>query len=111
MAVVNNKKGGNAVIRQTVTGNVTLADLQTGGETVSAASISSLAWSTNGSITIARGANTIINLHNTGQWDLNIAGGALAEDKAADFVITIVGGGTVLIGVSKTSSITGLEPL
>lgn len=109
MAVINNKKGGNALVRVTGTTTIALSDLQVSGETVTAASIVGICWSTNGNITIARGANTVVALHNAGQWDLSKCGGALGEDKTATIVITVTTGGTCLLEVSKVSSITGLE--
>ena len=108
MAVINNKKGSTATIRLTATANVELSALATGGETVSGAIITSVAWSTNGTITVARGANTILALSGSGQWNLNEGGGALTEDLAAKFAVTI-SAGTLILGVAKRSSVNGLE--
>lgn len=109
MPVFNNKKGKSATVRLTATANVALADLATGGETVSAATITSVAWSTNGAIAVARGANTILQLSGSGQWNLNEGGGALTEDKAGNIAVTMSGTGTLLLSVAKTSSVNGLE--
>ena len=109
MPVINNKKGSKATIRLTSSATVTLADLAKDGETISGAIITGVCWSTNGAIVVARGANTILSLAGSGQWNLNEGGGALAEDKAADFAVTITGAGTLLLGVAKSSSVNGLE--
>ena len=93
MPVINNKKGSTATIRLTATANVALADLAKDSETISGAIITSVCWSTNGAITVARGANTILTLSGSGQWNLNEGGGALAEDKAANIAVTITGAG------------------
>lgn len=109
MAVINNKKGKSALIRLTGTGTVALTDLQIGSEVVTEAAVTSVAWSSAGTITVARGANTIFALSGSGQWNLNEGGGAIAEDSPASIVVTMSGAGTILLGVSKKSSITGLE--
>lgn len=109
MAIINNKKGSTATIRLNATANVALTALAVGGETVNGAIITSVAWSTNGAIVVARGANTILDLSGSGQWNLNEGGGALTEDLTANFAVTVTGSGTLLLGVAKKSSVNGLE--
>ena len=110
MTIYNNKLGGHAVIQLNGAGTTTinLADLAIGTEVVSGLIITGICWSTNGSITIARGANTAASLHNAGQWDLSKCGGAMSADRAATIVVTIATGGSILLSVSKNSSVTGL---
>ena len=73
-------------------------------ETVSAANIKRLNWSTNGNITITRNGNTIATLHNAGEIRCDEWGHAIANNNTANLVITVVTGGTLFVEVNKTAT-------
>lgn len=73
-------------------------------ETVLSASIKRVNWSTNGSITVARGSNNVLSLYNNGEMRLDDYGHTIANSKASDIVITIASGGTCVLEVSKDAT-------
>lgn len=106
MAIINNKRGGTATILLTANGNVSLADLQVGDETVTAAQIRMVDYCANGNgvWTINRGANTILQLAGSANFDLAGTGfGSISTDETASINVTCSSTGTVIIHVSKTS--------
>lgn len=110
MPVVNSKYGyGKVIIRTNATETIQLADLAAPNsaiENVASASINRVYWVTDGSWTVARGANTILNLSGEGDWDLVSHGISLSEGATANIVITGSGNGTIILEVSKNSVMT-----
>lgn len=106
MSIENNQLNGKVLTRDTGSGSYTLAQLSVNAnvETVTGATINKLFWSTNGNITIARGANTKITLHNAGFWDLHGSGDAIGSDASANIVITVVTGGTLVMELKKQTT-------
>lgn len=99
MPIVKNQTKGIALIRATANETITSANLVVAntGEVVTAMGITRIWWS--GNTTIARGANTILVLTGTGDWNLAGWGDALDEGANSDIVITTTG--TVLLEVKK----------
>ena len=87
---------------------ITLADMSanTSLETVSAASIKRMNWSTNGSITIARNSTTLLTLFGNGEMRLDEYGASLSNTSTANVVVTIASGGSIVMDVTKTASYT-----
>jgi hypothetical protein len=85
---------------------ITLADMSANSalETVSAASIKRMNWSTNGSITIARNSTTLLTLFDTGEMRLDDFGTSLGNTAAANVVVTIASGGSIIMDVSKVAT-------
>ena len=106
MAIINNKRGGTATILATANTTVSLADLEVGDETVTAAQIRMADYCANGGgvWTIKRGANTILALTGSANFDLVGSGfGAIALDETATIVCECTSTGTLILHVSKTS--------
>lgn len=103
-AIIQNRKGSaKAVIRVDSTATIPVANLAADNtETISSANITKLYWSTNGSIAIARGANTILTLFGSDHWDFH--GISLNEYSSANLVFTVTGGGTMIVEVAKSSN-------
>ena len=104
---ITKKLRGSTIIRvvgvDTVT--VALANLAfDANETVAAASIKRVNWSTNGSITVARGATNILSLYNNGEMRLDDYGHSIANNSTSNIVITIASGGTCVLEVSKDTT-------
>jgi hypothetical protein len=87
---------------------ITLADMSanTDLEVVSAASIKRMNWSTNGSITIARNATTLLTLYGNGEMRLDDFGTSLSNTSTANVVVTIASGGSIVMDVSKVATYT-----
>jgi hypothetical protein len=77
-------------------------------EIVTSASVRKLYWSTNGSITIARGEtpNTVLSLYTGGDMRFDDFSYALSNGSTGNVVITIASGGTVVMEVTKTANYT-----
>ena len=75
-------------------------------ETVSAANIKKMNWSTNGNISITRNGNNIATLHNAGEIRCDEWGHAISSNSTANLVITVVTGGTLFLEVNKTATYT-----
>jgi hypothetical protein len=106
MAIINNKRGGTATILATSNTTVTLANLQVGDETVTAAQIRMADFCANGGgvWTIKRGANTILELASAANFDFAGSGfGSIATDETASIVCECTTTGTLILNVSKTS--------
>jgi hypothetical protein len=94
-------------IEGTGTTTVALANLSVNAnETVSAASIKKLNWSTNGNIQIVRNSVPIASLHGTGEMRLDEYGYSIANNSTSSIVITVNTGGTVVLEVSKETTYT-----
>lgn len=104
MSVVQNKKGTTAVILSTGNETITLANLQVAGETVDAAHITKLKWSTTGTITITRGA-LVLTLTGTHDWDLDESAWKIDDAvKTSSMVIVVPAASTLITEVRKTST-------
>lgn len=106
MPVENNRRSGRAMTRSIGSETITLADLQVGTEVVTASAIVGVDWTVaNGTITIARGANTVLVL-TEGQdgWDF-IGDGGIDKDDTGSYVITFSTGavGTCIMLLTKKS--------
>lgn len=117
-AVVNSTYGESRPINQVVnatfmnvTTNWTAANAATvvyKAETVSALEVSSVVFSSNGTWSVYRGANTIVNLVGTHVFDFYARGQALKEDGAAPLTMNLSTGavGSMVLDVSKRVSTT-----
>lgn len=115
MPVVFNQKVGRVVIRETANATYTIAGntsqsnvITTDGRetTVAGASIQKIIWTSNGYWTVARGANTILNLPGSNNVDFDAMNCPLNEYPAATLVITLNGAsavGSILIVLAKDS--------
>jgi hypothetical protein len=85
---------------------ITLADMSanTSIETVNAASVKRLNWTTNGSITIARNTTTILTLYGNGEMRLDEYGASLSNTATGNVVVTIASGGSVVMDVTKSAT-------
>jgi hypothetical protein len=89
-------------IEGTGTTTVALANLSVNAnETVTAANIKRINWSTNGNIQIVRNSVPIASLHGTGEMRFDEYGYSVANNSASSIVITVNTGGTVVLEVSK----------
>lgn len=116
-AVVNSTLSEARVVNQTVnatfmnvTASWTAANASTTfskSERVDAVEISRATFTSNGYWTVARGANTVLILHGTQDFDFSGAGHSITEDGAATVVATHSSGagGTLVLELSKRSTI------
>jgi len=111
MPVAQNQKGGRALVRNAsanatyvIAGNSSVSNVASTGEIVASAVITNLLWSTDGTVTILRGANTICILTGTGAWSLREFGITLPEYPAANLVINFSSANsTAVVELAKTS--------
>lgn len=107
MSICINQVRGKLVARvgsgQTETIQLSTANAAA-SEVVSAMSISKILWS--GNTTISRGSNTLFTLTGNGRWDLDSLGIAHSEEPTANIVIAVAAGGTALVEIKKTSTLT-----
>ena len=106
MAIINNKRGGTATILVTANTDIALTDLEVGDETVTAAQIRMADFCANGNGTwvVNRGANTVLNLNGSANFDFAGSGfGSIAIDETASINVTCSTTGTLILHVSKTS--------
>lgn len=86
---------------------IALANLSSGAnETITAANIRKVAWSTNGSIQIVRNSVPILTLHNTGVIHFEELGSVVANNNAQSIVVTINTGGFVVLELTKEATYT-----
>ena len=84
---------------------IALANLSTGAnETVTAASIRKVAWSTNGSIQITRNSVPILTLHNSGSIQFDDLNTTLANNSTQPIVVAINTGGFVVLELTKEAT-------
>ena len=105
--VINSVKGSSIIrVADAGTATITVNNLRAKRttETVTAASIRKVRWSTNGSISIVRNSNTILTLDNSGEMDFQSYGYSAANNDTANIVITITSGGSIVMEVSKTAT-------
>jgi hypothetical protein len=106
---ITNTNRSSSIIRVIDAGttNVFLANLSSGAnETITAANIRKVAWSTNGSITITRNSVPILALHNAGVIQFDELNHAIANNNNQTMVITIVTGGSLVMEVTKEATYT-----
>ena len=84
---------------------IALANLSTGAnETVTAASIRKVAWSTSGYISITRNGAPILNLHNSGSIQFDDLNTTLANNSTQPIVVVISTGGFVVLELTKEAT-------
>ena len=104
---ITNTQRSASIIRvvDPVTANIFLANLAVdANETVSAANIRRLTWSTNGNIQIIRNTVPLLTLHNSGTMMLDELNHSIANNNNSNIVITISTGGSIVMEVTKTAS-------
>jgi hypothetical protein len=105
-----NARRGTSIIRAEAPGTytITLSALSTNTsiETVTDASIKRLNWSSNGYISIGRGAtpNNMLSLYNSGEMRFDDFGYSMANGSTGNIVVTVVTGGSVVMEVSKVAT-------
>ena len=99
---------GSSIITGCDAGTATIAlnDLRANAtiETVSAADLRRISWSTNGSITLSRNGFPLLALHNAGEMRFDDFGAAINSNNGSSMVITINTGGTFVMEVAKTAT-------
>jgi hypothetical protein len=86
---------------------ISLANLSSGAnETVTAATIRKVAWSTSGYISITRNSVPILNLHNSGSIVFDDMNTTIANNSTQPIVVVINTGGFVLIEMTKEATYT-----
>jgi hypothetical protein len=88
------------------TATIALTDLRANAttETVSAADIRRISWSTNGSITLSRNGFPLLALHSAGEMRFDDFGAAINSNNGSSMVITITTGGTFVMEVAKVAT-------
>ena len=88
------------------TATIALTDLRANAttETVSAADIRRISWSTNGSITLSRNGFPLLALHSAGEMRFDDFGYAIANNNTSSLVITVVTGGSIIVELSKQAT-------
>lgn len=105
-----NARRGTSIIRADAPGTYTIElsalSTNTSIETVTDASIKRLNWSSNGYITIGRGAtpNNMLSLYNSGEMRFDDFGYSMANGSTGNIVVTIATGGSVVMEVSKVAT-------
>jgi hypothetical protein len=106
---VINTQRSTSIIRVVDVGAATIAltDLSANAnETVSAANIKRVTWSTNGNITIVRNSVPMLTLHNAGSMLLDDFNYSIANNANQSIVVTVTTGGSLVMEVSKTATYT-----
>lgn len=107
---VNNTLRGTSTIRVVDPGTytITLANLSTNTqlETVTSANIKRVFWSSNGYISIGRGATPtpMLSLSQSGEMRFDELGYSIANTNTGNVVVTVVTGGTCVIELSKVAT-------
>lgn len=110
MYEVNNTLRGTSIIRVVDPGTytITLANLSTNTqlETVTTASIKRVQWSSNGYISIGRGATPtpMLALSQSGEMYFDELGYSIANTNTGNVVVTVVTGGSCVIELSKQAT-------
>ena len=101
-----NTQRSSSIARIIDTGTtITLASLSSGAnETITAANIRKVAWSTNGSIQIVRNSVPILTLHNSGSIQFDDLNTTIANNNTQSIVVTINTGGFVLLELTKEAT-------
>jgi len=86
---------------------IALANLSSGvNETITAANIRKVAWSTNGNIQITRNSVPILTLHNSGSIQFDDLNTTVANNNTQPIVVTINTGGFVILELTKEATYT-----
>jgi len=86
---------------------IALANLSSGvNETITAANIRKVAWSTNGNIQITRNSVPILTLHNSGSIQFDDLNTTVANNNTQPIVVTINTGGFVVLELTKEATYT-----
>lgn len=104
---ITNTQRSASIIRvaEVGTATITLANLSSNAnETVSAANIRRLTWSTNGSIQIVRNSVPLLMLYNSGTMMLDELNHSITTSSNTSFVITIASGGSLVMEVTKDAT-------
>ena len=101
-----NTQRSSSIARIIDTGTtITLVSLSSGAnETITAANIRKVAWSTNGSIQIVRNSVPILTLHNSGSIQFDDLNTTIANNNTQSIVVTINTGGFVLLELTKEAT-------
>ena len=102
---ITNTLRGSSIVRAVDPGTytITLNNLRANAtiETVTAADIRHVKWSTNGNIRIVRNSIPLLALHSGGSMDFDEYGHSIANNNTQSIVIEIVTGGTVVLELAK----------
>jgi hypothetical protein len=104
---ITNTQRSSSIIRvaEIGTATITLANLAfDANETVSAANIRRVTWSTNGSIQIVRNSVPLLMLYNSGTMMLDELNHSITTSSNTSFVITIATGGSMVMEVTKSAT-------
>lgn len=104
---ITNRKRSTSVIRvEGISANtVYLANLAAdASETVAAANIKRITWSTGGTVNITRNSNSIATLYGTGEIRFDDWGYSISNNSTSPIVITITTGGVAFIEVTKSAT-------
>ena len=107
MPVMINQKAGRFVTLDTSSNVYFLSTANVDAtEAVTGLTINSLKWSSNGNITIARGANTILVLHGSGFWDCQEGEPIIRDRTAANVVVTFSASSTGSLVMEMSKDVT-----
>jgi hypothetical protein len=121
MSTVINRRGASAVIHVTanstvvIAGNSSVSNIAFGGgnseieETITNGYISQVWWgASNGYWSVARGANTVLVLNNSGHMDFAGQGAAITQYSSANAVLTLTDStdGFLMMEIQKLPNIT-----
>ena len=102
---ITNTLRGSSLFRAIDPGTytITLNDLRanTTTETVTAADIRHVKWSTNGNIRIVRNSVPLLALHNGGSMDFDEYGHSVSNNNTQSIVVEIYTGGTIILELAK----------
>jgi hypothetical protein len=104
---ITNALRSTSIIRVTGAGfaNVQLANLATSAnETVTAAKIKRVMWSTGGTVSIERGGETVLTLYGSGDLRPSDSGHIIANNSTSNMNVSIATGGTAIIEVTKEAT-------
>lgn len=97
-----------AVVNSTVDSDLVVAS-NADAQAITGGTITKLAWSTDGSITIKRGSNTVYTLSGTDHWDLRQMGLTDPRFRAGTLVVNATSANTTLV-VEVTKETAGGNP-
>jgi len=104
---VTNTLRSTSIIRVegTTPANVALTELSTSSnEVIVGASIRRILWSTGGTVTVARGATTVLTLYDSGDMRFSDSGHVVANNSGSNIVVTITTGGSAILELSKEAT-------
>ena len=107
---ITNSTRGSSVIQvtgaDTLTVNVATGLSTSATEIVTDAHIKRVLWSTNGSITIVRNSEKVLELFGGGDMRFSDYGYSITSNSTSDIVITVASGGTLVLEVAKVATYT-----